>query len=97
MAQTQITTPKEPTLPKQVNKTSIIKPSNTPPDGFHMSEWYRLIKQAVLTINLLRNSRLSPKLLVYAFANGVHNFNAHPLASPGTKLVAHEKPTHCNT
>ena len=67
------------------------------PDSFPMSEWDRLIEQAVLTINLLRNSRLNPKLSAYAFANGVHDFNAHPLAPPETKLVAHEKPTHRNT
>ena len=62
-----------------------------------MREWDRLIEQAVLTINLLRNSRLNPKRLACRFANGVQDFNAQPLAPPGIKLVAHEKSTHCNT
>ena len=49
-----------------------------------------------MTINLLQNSRLNPKLSVYTFTNGIHNFNTHPLTSPGTELVIHEKPTHHN-
>ena len=60
---------------------------------FPISEWDRLLDQAVLTLNLLRKSRLNPRLSAHAFVKGVHDYNAHPLAPPGTQMIAHEKPT----
>jgi hypothetical protein len=59
--------------------------------NFPIAEWDRLIPQAVLTLNLLRNSRINPKLSAYAFLFGNFNFNKKPLAPPGTKVVVHKK------
>ena len=59
---------------------------------FPMSEWDRLIPQAVVTLNLLRNARLNPRLSSYAFLFGNFDFNKTPLAPPGTKILIHEKP-----
>ena len=54
-----------------------------------MSEWDRLIPQANLTLNLLRNSRCNPALSAYAYIYGTYNFRATPTAPPGTKVIAH--------
>ena len=59
---------------------------------FPISQWDRLLEQATLTLNLLRSSRLNPKLSAQAFLFGQFDFAATPLAPPGTKIVAHVKP-----
>lgn len=59
---------------------------------FPMHLWDRLIPHAVITLNLLRQSRLSPKLSAHAQLNGLFDYNATPLAPPGTRVIIHEKP-----
>jgi len=61
---------------------------------FPIREWDRLLPQAELTLNLLRNSRINPKLSAWAFLFGNHNFNKVPLVPPGTKVILHSKPDH---
>ena len=60
--------------------------------SFPMSEWDRLVRQGELTLNLLRNSRVNPKLSSWAYIFGAFDFNSTPLAPPGTKVVVHIKP-----
>ena len=43
----------------------------------------RLLPQALLTLNLLRQSRINLKLSAYVQLNGQHDYNAHPGAPPG--------------
>jgi hypothetical protein len=64
---------------------------STDPD-YPAAEWDRLIPQAEITLNLLRSCRFNPKLSAHAALNGFFNFNATPLAPPGTKVLLHEKP-----
>ena len=45
-----------------------------------------------MTINLLRNSRVTPSLSAYAFLFGPFLFDKTPLAPPGTKVLIHNKP-----
>ena len=59
---------------------------------FPIREWDRLLSQCELTLNLLRNSRINPKLSAWASLFGVHDFNKVPLLPPGTKVIVHEKP-----
>ena len=59
---------------------------------FPLTEWDRLIDQCNITINLLRTSRINPNLSAYNYIYGNYDFNAHPLAPPGTKVVLHKKP-----
>ena len=59
-----------------------------------MSEWDRLLPQAQLTLNLLRNSRINSKLSAYALLFGNFDFNKTPLAPPGTEVVIHSKPSN---
>ena len=55
-----------------------------------MKEWDRLLPHAQLTLNHLRASRRQPNLSAHAAALGAYNFDAHPLAPPGTKVLVHE-------
>jgi hypothetical protein len=48
--------------------------------------------QADITLNLMRSSRRQPKLSAYACINGVFDFNANPLAPPGTRVVVRVTP-----
>ena len=59
---------------------------------FPITEWDRLLQQAEITLNLLRNSRLTRNLSAYAAIAGFYNFQATPMAPPGTKTLVHEKP-----
>ena len=54
-------------------------------------EWYYLLPQANMTLNLLQTSRTSPKISSYIAIFGMHDFNRRPLAPPSTKLIVHEK------
>ena len=53
----------------------------------------RLILQATTTLNLPHPSTINPKISAKAILNGAFNYNATPLAPPGTKIIAYETPT----
>jgi hypothetical protein len=61
-------------------------------DKFPMYLWDKTIPQAELTLNLLRGSRINPKLSAWEQIHGRYDFNAHPIAPPGIKVLAHSKP-----
>jgi hypothetical protein len=61
--------------------------------NFPVHLWDRLIPQAVLTLNLLRGSRINPKLSAWAQINGPYDYNATPIASPDIHVVAYEPPS----
>ena len=54
---------------------------------FPIEQWDHILQQAEITVNLLRNSRINPKLSAYAIIHGNFNFNATLLAPPGTKVA----------
>ena len=54
--------------------------------------WDKLLNQAQISINLLRNSRQNPQISAYTHIWGNYNFNKTPLAPPGTKAVIFEDP-----
>ena len=58
--------------------------------NFPLHLWDRLLPQAQLTLNLLRPSRTNPS--AYAQLFGQFDFNKTPIAPPGTRVLAHEKP-----
>ena len=64
---------------------------------FPLHLWDKLLEQATITINLLRQSRINPKLSAYAQLYGAFDFNRTPLAPPGTRVIAHEKPKQRGT
>jgi hypothetical protein len=58
---------------------------------FPMHLWCRLIPQCTLTLNLLCQSRINPRLSAQAQLNGSFDFNKMPLAPPGTRVIIHEQ------
>ena len=61
--------------------------TKTPP----MHIWCQFIPQACLVLNLLRQSRINPKLSAYAQVPRAYDFNSTPVAPLGTRVVLHEK------
>ena len=55
--------------------------------------WNQLTLQAVITMNLLRTSRIDPTKSAYHQLHGhKYGWNAHPMAPPGNKAVIYESP-----
>ena len=46
----------------------------------------------MITLKLLRNSRVNPALSAYAYLFGTYGFNKSPMAQPGTRVIVHKKP-----
>ena len=62
-----------------------------------MNLFYRLIPHTALTLNLLRPSRLNPRLSAESQLNGAFDCNRTPLAPPVTRVVFHEAPGNRRT
>ena len=61
---------------------------------FPLHLWDRLVEHATITLNLLRPSKLNPKLSAYAQLFGTFDFNKTPLAPPGCRAIAYDTPSH---
>jgi hypothetical protein len=64
---------------------------------FPMHLWDRLLPQAVTTLNMLKTSRINPKLSAVTHIFGLYDFNRTPMAPPGTRIIAHETPSRRKT
>ena len=62
--------------------------AGTAPD-FPPSLWDRLLPQAEITINLLRQSNATPNVLEYAHLSGPFNYNKIPMAPMGISVQVH--------
>ena len=60
---------------------------------FPLHLWCRLLPQAIVTLNLVRPSRLNPTLSAHAQLHGQFDFNATQFAPPGKKVIVHQNPT----
>ena len=60
--------------------------------SFPVNLWEKIIPQAVISLNLLRASRINPKLSAYAQIFGQFSYNATPIGPPGTHVLVHVKP-----
>ena len=58
--------------------------------SFPMNLWDRLIPQAVMTLNLLRNSHKTPTISAYQHVNGNFDYNKLPLAPLGCSVEMQE-------
>jgi hypothetical protein len=65
--------------------------------SFPMHLWDRLLPQAVITLNMLRTSRINPKLSATTHIYGQYDFNIAPKAPQGTRIIAHETPNRRRT
>ena len=54
--------------------------------------WCKLIKQAQDSLNILRTSRVHPKILARHCLEGAHDFNRHPWAPPATRATIFNPP-----
>ncbi len=61
-------------------------------DRFPLSMWCHLVWPAELTINLLQQSNVAPKVSVYAHVHGQHHYMKCPFAFLGCAVIAHVKP-----
>jgi hypothetical protein len=52
-----------------------------------MHLWDRILPQAVMTLNMLRNSRINPKLSAATHIFVQYDFNRAPPAPPGTIII----------
>jgi hypothetical protein len=73
-------------------------PCNQQPDThidalFPLYLWDLLLPQAELTINLMRQLAVNPKLCAWEFCNGPFDFNKTPLAPMGCRVLIHAKAT----
>ena len=59
--------------------------------NFPLNLWDRLVPQAQMTVNMLRQSNCNPKISAYEHIYGKYNFEATPMAPPGTKAITHLK------
>lgn len=64
---------------------------------FPNNHWNKLLKQAEISLNLLRTSRINNNLSAYEQLEGTFNFNKTPLASLGIKVIAYEMLSHRGT
>ena len=55
------------------------------------SKWNCLIPQYFLTLNILINSRVNPKISDHAYPRSNFDFNAIPVAPPITRVFIHSK------
>jgi hypothetical protein len=60
--------------------------------SFPIHLWDRLLHQAVITLHMLRTSRINPKISAATHIFGQYDFNRAPIAPPGTRIIAHETP-----
>jgi hypothetical protein len=61
--------------------------------NFPLHLWDRLLPQALLTLNLLRASRINPRLSAQAQVHGAFDYNRTPLGPPGTLALVHKPET----
>ncbi len=64
---------------------------------FPLSLWCHLVQPAKLTVNLLQQSNVAPKVLAYAHTHGKHDYMKRPFAPLGCVVMAHVKPKNCCT
>jgi hypothetical protein len=57
-----------------------------------MHLWDIILTQAVITLKMLRTSRINPKLSAATQIFGQHDYKRVPMAPPGTRIIAHETP-----
>jgi hypothetical protein len=60
---------------------------------FPLRYWSTLLPQSEMTLNLLRQSRINPKLSAYAQLFGQYNYNNTPMAPPGCEIIAFQPPS----
>ncbi len=61
-------------------------------DKFPLSLWCHLLKPTKRILNLLRQSKIAPKISAYAHVHGPHNYMKKPFVPLGCAIQAHIEP-----
>jgi hypothetical protein len=61
-------------------------------DKFPLSLWCHLLEPTKLTLNLLRQLNVAPKISAYAHVHGPHDYTKKPFTTLGCAIQAHVKP-----
>ncbi len=61
-------------------------------DKFPLSLWCHLLKSTELTLNLLRQSRVVPKILIFVHVHAIHDYMQKPSALIRCAVQTHVKP-----
>ena len=59
---------------------------------FPLKLWDKTLLHCLITLNLLRVSKVNPQLSAYAQIHGAFDYNRTPLAPPGIRVLAHVWP-----
>jgi hypothetical protein len=81
----------------QTFKNHLISNLSSVDNRFPLSLWCHLVKPAELTVNLLQQSNITPKVLAYAHIHGQHDYMKRPFAHLGCTVMAHIKPKNRRT
>ena len=54
--------------------------------------WNKIVPQAQDSLNMLRTSRVHPRIPAYSVLEGIHDFNRHPWSLPGTRATIFNPP-----
>jgi hypothetical protein len=65
--------------------------------AFPMHLWDILLPQVVIKLNMLRTSRINPKLSASTQIDGQYDYNRAPMAPTGIIIISHETPNHRRT
>ena len=60
--------------------------------SFPLLLWNKILLQAQYFLNMLRTSRVHPKLSTYSVLEGIHDFNRHPWDPSGTRATIFNPP-----
>jgi hypothetical protein len=74
----------------QTWKDALIAAIATTDSDFPLQLWDRLTPQVMDCLNLMRPSRINPKISAYEALNGPYDWNRYPLAPLGCKAVVYE-------
>lgn len=74
----------------QIFKSQLKTALATADSNFPLSQWDLSLDQVNITLNLLHSARSNPKLSAYACLFGNFDFQATPIAPPGTRVVAYK-------
>ncbi len=66
-------------------------------DKFPLSLWCHLLKPTELTLKLLHQSKVAPKISLYPHVHRPHDYMKKPFAPLGYAIHAHVKPEDCHT
>ena len=78
----------------QTYKNHMVSGLSTTDVDFPLQLWDKLTEQALITLNIVRTSRIDPSKSAYHQLHGHrYNWNKYPMAPPGTRAIILVDPT----